>query len=305
MQDSTLPFRRDETRSYTANDSFVFDPKGDRLNFTYRTPNRSNIPPYRRTGFGSVLGFDRRIKIDRTESHDKQVVLHTPAYDNSSKVTKWSKRGFSAKRLKLVGPIFPDGPLDHGASFIRLGRKKERDKKPALGYLDTSDHDDEQDSDLEDASDSDTVPTFDDPIDMAIRTQNVDLARQCKDQPTNLENWLKFVEHQDKMIRLGTRDRSTELDDAERRSLAEVKMSLYKDALAKTKDDRHAQETLWLGLLREGAKVWDSQTHRKKWDQAVQSNPGSAEILIRRLNFIQSDSSTFRYGTIHWCSTYY
>jgi len=285
------------------NESFMIDAKGDRLNLTYGTPNRSNIPPYHRTGYGSVLGFDRRIKIDRSESHDKRVVLHTPtSNDSARKLAKWSNRDFTSKTVKLVLPSQPAGPSDHAANFIHLGTKKEREKNPALDYRDISrksDHDGELDSDLESASDSDTVPTFDDPIELAIRTQNVNLARRCKDEPGTLENWLKFIEFQDKMIRLGTRDRSTELNDAERRGLADVKISIYKDALAKTKDDKHAQEILWLGLLYEGANVWDSQSQHKKWDQAVESNPKSVKILVGRLNSIQCDSSTFRYGKHH------
>jgi hypothetical protein len=275
----------------------MIDAKGDRLNLTYGTPNHSNIPPYHRTGYGSILGFDRRIKIDRSESHDKRVVLHNPSSDDSSrKVTKWAKRDFPSKMAKL-GPSLAAGPFDYGADFVQLGSKKERN--PDSHHRNISgdpDREDELDSELENASDSDTVPTFDDPIDLAIRTQNVDLARRCKEEPGNLENWLKFIEYQDKIIKLGTRDRSVELSDAEQRSLAEVKMSIYKDALAKTKDDRLAQETLWLGLLYQGSKVWDGQTQQEKWDLAVQSNPRSFKILLGLLNTVQCDSSMFRYG---------
>jgi hypothetical protein len=197
------------------------------------------------------------------------------------------------------------GPFDHAANFIHLGSKKQREKSPvpAQDYRDISRKpgrdDEELDSDLESASDSDTVPAFDDPMDLAIRAQNANLARRCKDEPGSLENWLEFIAYQDKMIRLGSYDKSAELNDAECRSLAGVKISIYKDALAKTKDDSRAQETLWLGLLSEGAHVWDSQSQHKKWDQAVESNPKSAKILVGRLNSIQCDASTFRYGTHH------
>jgi hypothetical protein len=282
------------------NESFMIDVKGDPLNLTYGTPNRSNIPLYRRTGFGSILGFNRRIKIDRSESHDKRVVLHTPSSDSSRKVTKWSKRDLPTRKTKLVAPSLPIRPFDYGASFVHLGSGKEQETENAeVDYRNISrksDHDGDLNSDLENASDSDTVPVFDDPNDLAIRTQNVDLARLCKEEPRNLGNWLKFIDYQDKMIKLGTREKSIDLNNAERRSLAEVKMSIYKDALAKTKDDRYAQETLWLGLLYEGTKVWDGQSQHKKWDQAVQNNPKSVNLLVGRLNAIQCDSSTFRYG---------
>ena len=256
-----------------------------------------------------ILGFDRRIKIDiRSESHDKRVVLHNPSSDDSSrKVTKWTKPRLSIQKgqagaksgrlVRLTTALL--------ISFSLAVRRKGIQNHTIATYQGIQIVRVSSILELENASDSDTVPAFDDPIDLAIRTQNVDLARRCKEEPGNLENWLNFIEYQDKIIKLGTRDRSVELSNAEQRSLAEVKMSIYKDALAKTKDDKLAQETLWLGLLYQGSKVWDGRTQQEKWDLAVQSCKSEEAFQEFSLRASQRYSisakvfsSMFRYGKL-------
>jgi len=287
---------------------FISDRKGDPLNLSYRSLSRSSVPRYRRSGFGSVLGAPARMKIDRFESNERKIVLRVSEHSETSLSPLSAKLGQSSRRHRLIAPESTDNQLAENSNYISLRREKNRasltTEPPSNdideGFLEKIKDKSEapSDSDLELSSDSDLLHDYDHPDDVAARNRNAELTRLCKTEPRNMENWIQLLKHQDVMIKLGCSSQFADPTDTVRQNLAHIKVSIYKDALRKADGQSEAMDTLWMGQLREGTKIWDAKALAQKWDEAVQARPNSIKLRIDRLNYMQSNGSVFRFGEL-------
>ncbi|KAG7010008.1 DNA repair and recombination protein [Physcia stellaris] len=126
------------------------------------------------------------------------------------------------------------------------------------------------------------------------QNKRVELLKIVENDPSNCDAWLKLIDYQDVLIRMGSGSQNLALTRAERQSNAAVKISMYEKALSKAVT-MESKETLVIGMMEEGSTIWDSKTLSSKWQGALQTLPGSSRLWTKYLDFRQTDFSNFRY----------
>ena len=147
------------------------------------------------------------------------------------------------------------------------------------------------DSDLEVLSDS-SVDNWEQPgtIDEHVRRHNAEITRRLDSEPGNPEIWMQLIRNQDKSLK----SRPTE---AERRSNADIKISLYEKALHSVQTPECRQDLL-LGMMEEGAKVWDSDRLAAQWSSTLKKYPHVSKLWTKFLEYRQTAFSLFRYESV-------
>jgi tetratricopeptide (TPR) repeat protein len=304
--------KRDETKSQpreeqrhqdgSSKKSYFSDRRGDLDIAKYGTLNRYDIPSYRRTGYGNVLGLPDQ-KIDREYSTEKTIYM-TPLVRQRQKrilIDKHAARD-SRRTLRLVKTA-ANHQNDATRDFIALSTTGKRKR--------SSDSDSEEDVNaapdvdyrgIDEKRDPDKV---DDPdtyfeSDTEAATQNSEvtqknsrLIRETRDDPSNLHAWLDLIEHQEAMMKL---DRAiSELSAADRQNLADVRISTYEEALRKVGDVEASRIALHAGLLREAQRHWSDEKVAVRWHEVLKKHPHSVKLWFVYLDFAQSAFSRFKY----------
>ncbi|KAK7737726.1 hypothetical protein SLS53_006345 [Cytospora paraplurivora] len=121
------------------------------------------------------------------------------------------------------------------------------------------------DSDLESAASSDSeAETGKDHLD-PIKQRSIELSRQVKDRPEDVDAWLELVDVQESLLRLDEHTRQ-ERTSNEVKALASIRVSLLEEALTSIQDVE-SRERLQLRLMREGSRVWSSKKLASLWSQ--------------------------------------
>ncbi|KAL2201545.1 NRDE-2, necessary for RNA interference-domain-containing protein [Corynascus similis CBS 632.67] len=278
------------------NDLFVVDKRGDPLIVQYGSNDRSQVPVYHRFGSGRVIGSPGFLVIHR-DGIREQFSIRLPGEGSGSGSAFRDKALVAAAarlRSRRIRPSEePTRPTQSSEDFILLSSPRKRKR-----------HDDEDDDNANPSnppdyrfiygkacpdnlsdSDSDTgssrsssrspspSPEQDLP---APKARSVHLSRHVKAQPSDITAWLELISLQDALFAFsssstsGASYMSTRTAD-EIRSLAELKLSLYQEALphAVSPSDK---ERLLLGMMREGGRVWGEEVLRRKWDEVVGSS---------------------------------
>ncbi|RHZ54116.1 hypothetical protein CDV55_101701 [Aspergillus turcosus] len=295
-----------------ASDLYVIDRKGDKYNLIYGTIHRYNVPLYHRVGRGNVLGLPTSYRIDRDTAEGDALILKTGISRTDAKRTK-SKSVFSGlakQRTKLLR-VRKDPSLDAAAEasqdFLPLDAPASRRRKGASEDIATDDEryayrsihgkakrEDSIPSDLEAVSDTDSSDggLRVDP-DEEIKSRNAELLRSVERSPTDIEAWLQLIDHQELLLR-GSERESRALTNAERKSLADIKLSLYEKALKKVGDSPF-KDVLLLGLLEEGAKLWDTKKLSSQWQAVLKANSQFISLWVKYLDFRQTQFLDFTY----------
>jgi hypothetical protein len=284
---------------------FMIDRKGDTANLSYRSLHKYSIPLYRRVGYGSVLGVDTRKKIDRDLSDEKQVILREPGPKERSTRRLLAKPSARDNRqMRLIRPDTEEPFSAFEEDFIVLApsRKRKRGSQSPEGH-ETLDYrsiegkakpsTEPTDIDLEYATDS-SEAGHDDGTGIQSRVKNGELIRRTTDHPENLAAWLELVDHQAALFE-GHGSPNRVLSSSEQWSLADIRVSIYEKALQKIGQNTEARSTLWTGLLKEGATVWEAKKLASKWQEVLQAHPESVKIWTEYLDFIQTHATEFRY----------
>ncbi|OOQ87020.1 hypothetical protein PEBR_19011 [Penicillium brasilianum] len=295
-------------RSHLRNDElFVVDREGDRSVFKYGTAHRYDIPLYRRIGSGQVLGLPSNLVIDREEPERDIIIIR-------------DKHTMSGKR-KFSGPL--SGPVKKTTQVFRLQKDaralsvEELDgdtisldlptERQSGDYADSDDFDDDRHAyrsihgkaKIEDVLPqgmeliSDKESQFDDRqvrIDEERRAHNADLWRTLASNPEDVATWLELIDHQNALI-LGPED-DRPLTSAERKSVADTKLSLYEKALAKC-NGTVQRDILLLGRLQEGGQLWDRETLWDEWRKALDTNPESTGLQLKYMDLQQTEFQDF------------
>ncbi len=299
---------------------FIADRRGDPNNLTYGTIHRYDIPRYNRIGAGNVIGLPSDQKIDRTSSNDKTLVTSDR---NSIKADRRERSLLSKSDLNNVGELrirnieSRDPTLENGSDFIALVRSRKRKRKlggkPTSSVSGSSDEADEShyrsiegkaiqqkgpaDEDLEYATDSTTSEDGQRrmvSIDEATRQRGIELARRVDSHPKDVDAWLGLIDHQDRSLGVGRDGTQQKLTNAETRSIAEVKLSIYEKALGKVgRDDQ--LERLVIGMMEEGSKVWETKKLGNKWQSVLEEYPGYIGLWTKYLDFKQTNFISFQY----------
>jgi hypothetical protein len=271
---------------------YISDRRGDADNLHYGSISRYHVPSYNRRGYGGVVGVEPGIRIDRDLSTHSHLVLNSRRPRDQARTRELLKRrDLDARASETVVPVrTAESALDLGAEFIAVGKKRRR-RNPARRSHSADEDASDSNQEPVSSSEEDSVEPITDPA----KERNVELTRLCKSDPTNLTVWLQMISHQDAMIRLD-RPYASKLSASEKRALADVKASIYNDAIPHFKGNEQALEVLWLGLVQQGDQIWSFDEIIRMWNRAIKQNRNSLKIRTGRLDFLQRNYHAFRYG---------
>ncbi|KAG9257256.1 NRDE-2, necessary for RNA interference-domain-containing protein [Emericellopsis atlantica] len=292
----------------TSSQAFFFDTKGDPLIRKYGGIERAKIPDYRRWGAGKVLGTAGRLVIHREGARDL-FSLRMPGDGFSSE-----REGLRSKRLRLQPPVAlrarkqtADAESEEG--FLPVGgyippRKSVQDVdsegdeqvnyRSIEGKAKTKQLVDSEASEESEPEDEDEAPPLDrtDPL----KVRSIELRRQVKEHPNNIDAWIELVHHQDALLRAG-QVLSHEGSRDEAHSYTEIKVSMLESALENTKNPRDRARVLNM-LMREGVKVWPPKTAAKKWSEVQHEEEHDLFLWKAHLEFEMSNIVSFQFDRI-------
>ncbi|PGH04703.1 hypothetical protein GX51_03370 [Blastomyces parvus] len=290
---------------------FIIDKQGDKYNVEYGSLNRYSVPQYFRSGSGNVLGLPPSHRIDRNNEDGNTVIIRhstagydtpkqkyreflrkmpkreakfrvRPAPENTSSID--ARKDFlpltsdgSSKRRRLYGDMHSreSSPEDNGIDYRSIEGKAKPSKEPPEG--------------LELVSDSDLVSD-----DENARRRNADLSRRVTEHPDDVEGWLQLIEHQNSLVGVAASEGERRLTTAEKRSVADIKISIYEKALSKL-PPKARRDRLLLGMMDEMATLYDTKTLSNKWKAILQANPDYISLWIKYLDFQQTRFVNFTY----------
>ncbi|TKA26603.1 hypothetical protein B0A50_04711 [Salinomyces thailandicus] len=288
-------------------DLFIVDRRGDAKNVEFGSLHRYSIPSYHRIGYGRLIGQLPSVRIDRDESTEKQTVLSQAGRGGRSDVGRLKSASAARQSEKDLRIITADSQSkdDVGAQSdflsFRTHRKRKRDHdtvdfgstvdfRSIEGWAKPSDE--PQDGDLRLASDTDSeresVQT-----DLQTRQQNAVLTRQTKERPLELEPWLALIDHQASVICPGTD--TTRLTSNQKRTVADVRLSIYDQALKHITPDKPGYERLVSAMMEERMLVWETSRLTKKWMELLKALPTSIDLWMKYLDFVQTRHSDFKF----------
>ncbi|CCT61182.1 hypothetical protein IAQ61_004997 [Plenodomus lingam] len=297
---SPRPAQSPSHRHTSSSQLFFSDRRGDANLLRYGTFDRSGIPVYHRFGQGHVLGLPLDQKIDRHES-TSTAISTTPARKRQQRLLTDKRLNKSTHRaLRLVNNNLNNNHLVPALNqdFIPItsynlpgghGHDQE-DDIPRLDYCDMQGH-----LDVHVPPDPDTFyePDVDVVVDTEVTKKHSLLARRTKEHPEDIQNWLDLIEHQEAMFSF---DRpSEELTASDKAHLAQIRISIYEEALKKTKTDQRSQPRLWRGLLTEARVAWDHAKMASKWKEVLAQHPYSIDLWWLYLDFTQSSFTKFKF----------
>jgi nuclear exosome regulator NRDE2 len=288
-------------------DLFFLDRRGDPLISRYHANDRAKVPLYRRSGRGRVLGSPGFLVLHREGKLDEFSIRlpgSRPSALRDHHLFDAAIRRRKPRRIKPAPPGQepPTGEEDFVPLSSKTGRHDPGEAPPSLPEDQGPDYrsiegkakaHEFSDSELEYSSDEETTG-----IDLSdpIRKRSVELSRQVKEHPDDIDAWLSLIDHQDTLLR-ATEGVGGEPTQAEVLSYADIKLSMYESAIQHAKTPEQ-QERLQLGILLEGAKVWSSSKLERRWEEALKMHKSSFVLWRARLDLRLSTVKTFQYQDI-------
>jgi len=298
---------------------FIEDRRGDVQNLVYGSIHRYSIPAFHRIGAGSVIGAKPSLKIERDSAEDKGIILNDRRDERRGEREKYAfaRNEKKTPRLLRIRPdVAEDVAVADNPDFIAFRNSRPR-KRQRLGSESEYSSDEDKnhyrsiegkakvvieslEEGLEWASDSgssDLEAGRTIKFDEALRKENVRLSQRVNEHPGDVEAWVALIDHQDSL--LGWADEGHQkITTAERRSTADIKLHMYEKALTKAGSTLANRERLLLGLMAEGAKIWDFKTQSERWEQVSQNNLDSILLWKQYLDFRQCTFAAFRYEEV-------
>ncbi|KAF7502824.1 hypothetical protein GJ744_005017 [Endocarpon pusillum] len=300
---------------------FREDRRSDENNVRYGAPSRYTVPKYREAGRHGILGLHRGFKTTPELEPGRRLIttehFHPP--------DRRGARSLRTSLLKETGPALVvaqkknDAEVDAHKSYLPLSpyhsRKRQKlndwcfhaeGRSPESLQQDnnTYDHDPDKSAagqnleSLSTSSDPDSesahTPGSDSGAGKSTRERHIHLSRLVNEDPSNVNAWLALIQHQDLLLAEAGGDFTRVSSDPQNHGHADVKLSMYKKALSKTKG--HAlQDRLVHGMMMEGAKVWDNAKLTKEWKSVLNDLPDSLRLWVQYLTFRQTNFLSFTY----------
>lgn len=285
----------------------------------YVSAHRYDIPAYRRSGGWNVLGLPSSQKIERHGSSDRFMIISDEHFNHDIR----RDRGLLGKvhrlrELRITPHRRQSGVSDINADFLPLRSAKRNvdiqneGQEQSDSSSDTGDRWQSmggklnpskaflEDSDLEDLSNSlhaDKELLRLEAYDRNLRLESAVLLKKVDSDPNNGEAWLDLIEQQDRLLE--HREHSSKVTGAsgQKLSAAATKLSIYEKAIEKVEDPQFRQRLL-LGMMSEGAKIWDKKVLSSNWVRLLKQNPNDIRLWIDFLAFRQTNYSTFRFNDV-------
>lgn len=281
---------------------YVIDRRGDRDNVTYGSINRYKVPPYRRYGGGCVLGLPPDMRIDRSLTTDKDIyIIPTGGHWKERPFARKPGRKHDSEPVQLLKPA-PDSGSGAGVNldFIPVGQSRKRKRGEVTPAGDSFQIFDVESASEEEVSDSQIVNPLETSgitVISEVAQKNSSLTNRTRLHPEDLGAWLDLIDHQEAVLVSGRSVISPDLSTSDQRSLAEIRISIYEQALRSIGTNKANKIRLHLGLMAEASKFWENSKLTKKWEDLVFKYPKSADIWIKYLDFIQTKFVDFTYET--------
>ncbi|GAB1737873.1 hypothetical protein NU219Hw_g2346t1 [Hortaea werneckii] len=287
-------------------DFCIVDLRGDAKNVEFGSLHRYSVPTYHRIGYGKVVGAPLGVRIDRDESTGNYVSLSRRRGDrNDVGRLRLSPSGpINEKRLRLVAPIASSSSgVDINSDFISLNGDNELMQHPdTSGSGDTADYrsidgkakhtTQPEDEDFEFASDT-GVDLENQESELRVRQENAALIRQTKERPHDFNAWRALIEHQARVICPDVDFPG--LTTSQKRTIADIRLSIYDQALKYVTADKLGYESLVSGMMAESSLVWDHYRLSRKWQDILRNTPTSIELWRLYLDHVQTMHTDFKY----------
>ena len=299
-----------------ATNEFFVDRKGDPKNLDFGSLHQSAVSTYRRSGAGYVLGSGNR-RIDRANTSHKNVMLiiDGPLDHRERNALAKAFKGPS-KKLRVKPEQASKNATDLNADFLCLSQPSEKKRKrietdqiissstddeghhyrSVQGKAKTSTHPDDKDliysSEASASEHEDAGRIFD--LDDKNRHERGVLTRALEEDPTNMEKWLQLIGLQDGASRLDQISGLPRSTSAEKRSNAEIKVSLYEKAIAAVSVSND-KEYLIAAMMGEVSHVWDIPRIQTKWRNILRDYSSSKTLWTTYMNFRTTTFVSFKY----------
>lgn len=318
------PAKQDLGTGENSAKSFVVDRIGDPDNLNFGGLHRYATPTYFRYGAGSVLASHGNQRIDRALSNEKGLVLSDDTQSlpkRRDRHARWRLKQDGAKEQKRKPREQADSKVDSAADYVSLevahrAKRRRGDDRLRMDCVSNPDEDDTHYRSVEGKAKSKKVPVDQDlkynsdtsssqdifgsgplALDESARIKRVQLMRRVDVEPSNFEAWIDLINHQDSVLGLGQSFKRTRLTNAERRSNAEIKISMFEKALEQVKN-LEGREVLLLGMMQEATKIWGIDKSSSCWRSILQQNPRSSRLWTKYLDFMQTSFTNFRFGEV-------
>ncbi|KAH8595645.1 NRDE-2, necessary for RNA interference-domain-containing protein [Bisporella sp. PMI_857] len=273
-------------------DLFIVDRKGEPEILKYGLSYKYKVPDFHRVGAGRILGASSHIKIDRDHDTSASITLTTgqqtklraqKKYLNADFISLASGKGRERKRHKGVTP----------SSEESAGEDEKEDYRSIHGKSKSQPPDGFEYAIEDDVSESDAERSIH--LEESLNQKSIRLSQRVNEFPQDVDAWLALIDHQGTLLQSGHLNQR--ITNAEIRSTADIKIHLYGKALEKCNSLQN-RERLLVGMLKEGAKVWDLNMQADKWEQISRENIHSLILWKSYLDFKQTNFPTFRYEDI-------
>ncbi|KAK4197437.1 NRDE-2, necessary for RNA interference-domain-containing protein [Triangularia verruculosa] len=288
----------------TTNDNFFIDKKGDPLIFRYGGNDRSKIPAYYRSGSGRILGSKGRLILHRDGPRD----LFSLSFSREGLGSAFKDKALLSqirrtKSRRIRSSTKPPPPPSEEFIALEPSKKRKRGQESP-----ESDSDNEQpnyrsiygkakpppsDSESSASEDDDEGSSEEKKELSSTKAESIRLTRHLRSAPTDISSWLKLIPLQDSLFAEDIGHQRPRTDN-ETHALAEIKLSLYEQALGHlpSSSPPGQNDTLILGMMTAGLKIWDDKTAARKWEslpQKYKTTPDSSfELWRARVNWEMS-----------------
>ncbi|KAA8893364.1 NRDE-2, necessary for RNA interference-domain-containing protein [Sphaerosporella brunnea] len=287
---------------------FFVDTKGDENNLVFGTIHKYSIPDYLRSGAGRIVGLPTNLRIDRGKGDGKGIVLSSEGAGREEVSVKSMRQLFAnldskdVKRLRVKKEKTGlDEALSRGLDFVPLSIASKKRKSRDVEASDDSENELDHyrsieglkkpsaapdDPDLAYASDSQSEQDYV-AGEWGDRKRMVQFIRKVESSPNDIDAWLAYVNHHDRIISSTGRRKTA----AEKRSTAEVKLDILEKAL----DKNSGNEVLLLKYMDVAQEIWEPQKVLSRWKRILEENPTLVSLWTKYINFRQTDFLSFKY----------
>ncbi len=299
---------------------FKEDRRGDENNVRYGTPSRYSASKYREAGRYGILGLSRSFKTTPDLEPGRRLITteHFHPADRSGAKTLRTALLKEIHPTRVVAQKKSDAEVDARKSYLPLSPDRSRKRRKlndwrshAEGLSDSLQRDDNNyDHDRDDSAEVQELESLSTSSDLdseaehehdshlgvgnSARERHVHLSRLVNEDLSNVDAWLALIQHQDILLAEGGEDCSRVPSDAQHRGHTDVKLSMYRKALHKTKG-HPLQDRLVHCMMMEGAKVWDNAKLTQELKSVLNDYPDSLGLWVQYLTFRQTNFLSFTY----------
>lgn len=255
----------------------------------YGSNERSRVPSYRRVGASRVMGASGRLKFIYDGSKELFSLGNKPgegpsAFRDRSILSKAARKKTRVFRLRSEPESKEARKIEDEQDFLPLSDSRQAHHTQGDEYEVSGDEEpnyrsiqgkakarDFVDSDLESADSSESEAEASPDAGNPTKQRSIELSRQVKDHPEDIQAWLELVDLQETLLRLDEMARPDRTNE-EVKGLASMRLALLEEALPYATNEIDKQEVL-LRLMREGARIWSGKVLSKRWaDLSLQPN---------------------------------